>query len=361
MAETSYQTALLVPLSPHFGPDEVDDAFDSLGQDMGRFWGLKGAKDPMVELEEISNLNRRFIQSLVNLDGNQSSVPLRASLNRSTSHTSQNMKEPIEARMQRHLERLHEEDKMREEQCRHLAVLSRELAGVRWDHGMEIDLELASGKGLGLGMIAKSFEDSVEDIGWCGDPGPVSGSRAMDLERRQSENLSETGVDLSYSDSVPKLEIETPEKGDYLDVPSPSYPITPLSPTDSPITHHQPLPRAADEIIKTSQDLIRSLQGLKDGLHTHQSLYTSTSRQIKGLKSSIDSWREREDLEGEARRCIEQYELSKLSQGISGVGEPGAREVMNEICVGFSEFLDLSWRRMKEVNEEVKGEAKLLH
>ncbi|WWC72223.1 uncharacterized protein I206_106185 [Kwoniella pini CBS 10737] len=97
-----------------------------------------------------------------------------------------------------------------------------------------------------------------------------------------------------------------------------------------------------------TENLIYSLSNLSENIHNCQSFGNSISRQIKGIKSSIDSLRERENLENEAKRKIEIYEQNKLKIGLTHSCDTNQNR-LNKECKEFEGVLEIYERSLKSL------------
>jgi hypothetical protein len=124
---------------------------------------------------------------------------------------------------------------------------------------------------------------------------------------------------------------------------------TPLNPDESFTTAHDPesslVSDTIQEIISENKSLVSDLKQLSESVHLNQSVQTSTTRQIKGLKSTLMTWEERKAMEERAKVAIEQWERSQVQRGLRG--EKGTREVLDEVLMGFHRTLEDCERRMK--------------
>jgi len=130
---------------------------------------------------------------------------------------------------------------------------------------------------------------------------------------------------------------------------SPGQEDTSFNPDESYITAHGPesstVSDTMHEIIAENKSLVSDLKQLSESVHLNQSVQTSTTRQIKGLKSTLLTWEEREAMEERAKVAIEQWERSQVQRGLRG--EKGTREVLDEVLMGFHRTLEDCERRMK--------------
>ncbi|ORY31624.1 hypothetical protein BCR39DRAFT_525960 [Naematelia encephala] len=75
---------------------------------------------------------------------------------------------------------------------------------------------------------------------------------------------------------------------------------------------------------------------------------SGTSRSLRGIKASIDSFREREAVEVRARKIIEQWESQRLRAGL-GLTAKLARPVLQDECQAFKIVLDDCQRRFENI------------
>ncbi|WVQ94912.1 hypothetical protein IAU59_001998 [Kwoniella sp. CBS 9459] len=78
------------------------------------------------------------------------------------------------------------------------------------------------------------------------------------------------------------------------------------------------LPHLSSALRSDSTSLMTILRNLSETLHTGSSLNTSIARQLKGIKSSLDSARAREEAERAARAGIEEWDAAKIRDGLTG-------------------------------------------
>ena len=152
----------------------------------------------------------------------------------------------------------------------------------------------------------------------------------------------ETTTPLITVNDEPSLDIITEESSIDQD-------DTPLNPDESFTTAHDPetsvVTDTIQEIISENRSLVSDLKNLSESVHLNQSVQTSTTRQIKGLKSTLMTWEERKAMEERAKVAIEQWERSQVQRGLRG--EKGTREVLDEVLMGFHRTLEDCERRMK--------------
>jgi hypothetical protein len=116
---------------------------------------------------------------------------------------------------------------------------------------------------------------------------------------------------------------------------------------DSPGHEVSPVADAMNEIITENKNLVSELSQLSESVHLQQSFQTATSRQIKALKSTLLTWKEREEMEERAKVAIEQWERGQVERGLRG--DKGTREVLDELMMGFHRTLEDCERRMGAV------------
>jgi hypothetical protein len=108
-----------------------------------------------------------------------------------------------------------------------------------------------------------------------------------------------------------------------------------------------PVVDAMHQIVSVNKSLVAELSQLSESVHLQQSFQTSTTRQIRGLKSTLLTWKEREEMEERAKVAIEQWERSQVERGLRG--EKGTREVLDDLMMGFHRTLEDCERRMGAV------------
>jgi len=304
------------------------------------FLGHKAESDPLVELGEILYANRPFLDLVTRLDeprGAGSQPPKSGNGIHASASSGTTWEGGIETQLQRHLDRMHEDDKLREEQCRELAVVNREIGSIRWESlEIAIELDLASGQESGLSVMDENEEEEEgeEAIGWTGEPRVRPAIAHQDRGKRA----------------------ETPDLGDrLLGPPSPltsSIPLSPLERSPSKVAEAGSLPRTLRLLVASTPDLLSSLQQLAETVHSSGSLTTSSMRQLRGIRAGVDSWRERENLEEDARRGIDEYERKKLEEGLRGeIRERTAAKLQRE-CLEFRQVLDGLEGRMEQVRRQ---------
>ena len=306
------------------------------------FLSPKVERDPLVTLNDILTSTAPFLSLLSHLD-----VPLQTAGVDDSSRDNPGSPRPprlgIEARMQRHLEKLQEADRIRDEQCRELASLLRDLVGTRWD-GLEVDNDVRTGNytRLKISMEGMDDEKEFESIGWTGDVSAQASGREHDL----MESLT--------SPSDPH------DHDPLLDGPPSPVQSSSSNPISSPtfsrphlpeMLASAPLPHTAHLLISNTNDLLSSLSTLTDSIHSTASFSTAIARQIRGIRASVESWRERETAEDTARQVIEEWERRRLEQGLKGTtGE--MREVLGREVKDFGARLDEWKTRMIELRQD---------
>lgn len=336
-AETSWHTAPMHPtLSPLASPvpsSPILPAPLTPGGPIG-FLGHRIERDPLVELSEVVETNRRFIDALVRLD-DTAHEPGRPGPT-----------EPIEVKMQKHLERLHEADRAREEQCRHLAVLARDVAWMRWDEAVDPLIDLLDV--LPIYPLAQNHAPE-EDIGWVGETRDVEydGRHGMTPDPSLEPDPYPSPIDIGQHPMNDLDHLLSPS--------SDSSSHLALSPTSRPtLTSHRaaPLPSTTRNLLSSSNDLLATLAGLGDAIRQSASASAGSSRRIRGLTSSIDSWRERETLEEQAKTTVEAYERRRLESELRAGSGLTVKEQLEREMASFEEVLDSARERMDEVTRE---------
>lgn len=203
---------------------------------------------------------------------------------------------------------------------------------------MQIELEIASGRGLGLGMIDEDEEDEgrVEAIGWTGEPMAQSTVPHQDRgTRADTPGLDDRDRLLAPSSPLPT-----------------SIPLSPLERSPSKAEEGGALPRTSHRLVTSTPDLVATLQHLAETAHSSGSMTTSSMRHLRGIRAGVDSWRERETLEEDARRGVEAYERGRLEEGLRGEARERAAAKLQRECLEFERVLDGLKRRMEQLQRE---------
>ena len=248
-------------------------------------------RDPIDGLSDGLTVMRSFIVSLQTLDNKVISgspvAPIYLGL---------------EASIQAHLQRLIESERKREEQSRELVGLARVMESLNWD-GVELDLVL--GRGLGLGMF-DSF-DEIDDeretwgVGWAG-PDTIDVNQNLDPD---ASLVSLVSLDPNMSTTSTRPPSPLPQ-----------------------------LRQATIDTILTTQTLITSLSALAESLESISSFSSATTRQLRGIRAGVESWKERDAQEARSRRQIEDWESRRVTLGLRGcrVSDVLSREVGEFEC-----------------------------
>lgn len=172
------------------------------------------------------------------------------------------------------------------------------------------------------------------------------------IRSRHSIATANTSFPVAVQPSVPLISISSSS--------SSSNPLSAFAPPKSPTNPASPLPslnnptpisKAITTLLTSTSHLLTTLSVLSESLHHQTSFHTSTTRQIRGLRATISSWREREELEESARRGIEAWEKAVVERGLRGEGGVGigcgaaARREM-EGFRGVMEAVERRWRRV---------------
>ncbi|WWD19858.1 hypothetical protein CI109_104325 [Kwoniella shandongensis] len=295
-------------------------------------------QDPLITLSETIATTSRFLTSLKELDN-----PSRAT---SAQVDGERQKEgqTLELRLQFHLGKMVESERVRDEQLRELGVIAREMGVVRWGEGMD------PSNSHELQMIGEEDEgEEGYDGGWTGE----SQAQAVrtDMPTREEEEGIYTRIEEALED----------DEDAYLDpheaLLDQSFALShaadkslvpPISIDDKlPVLPHQTSLHISD-----TNNFLAILFALSESLHTSSSLSTSLQRQVRGIRASVETWRARDNQEIEARRLIEEYEERKVREGLSGKGN-GVGEKLRKECEEFEERLEEWGKRMEEIRRGV--------
>ncbi len=244
------------------------------------------AEDPLESISNTLQSTDDFIEMLRQLDNPAGS---------STSPT-----RDLETILQAHLHRLTVSDRIREEQCRELLVVGREIGNTDWE-GVELDLIL--GRGLGLEMFDLEEEENEGSfvIGWTSIELDTSTATPVSTE------ISQGHLDTSIGTVDPLSSFD-------LDTSDPDLLI---------LTPWKELPRlrhATSSVMLATHTLFTSLRALTESLESISSASITTSRQLRGIRVGIDSWREREAYEEVCRVQVEEWETKRVRGGLRGLG-----------------------------------------
>ncbi|OCF43722.1 hypothetical protein I317_02475 [Kwoniella heveanensis CBS 569] len=83
------------------------------------------------------------------------------------------------------------------------------------------------------------------------------------------------------------------------------------------------LPHLTSALISDTASFLSILRQLSETLHTSSSLNTSIARQLKGIKSSLESARAREETVQQAKAGVEEWEAGKIRDGLRGESVQG--------------------------------------
>ncbi|WWC64814.1 uncharacterized protein I303_107428 [Kwoniella dejecticola CBS 10117] len=271
----------------------------------------------------------------------------------------------LEVNLQKHLNRMVDSEKIREEWMRHLSIASRE-AGL----GSLEDISPVEDSGLISTQENEDEDESGYSVGWFSTT-LSDGIAAQQLQSDGSRNHSHLEVlkviseqDEDEAEEAIGLEREEEHIDPYdallEDDPTTSSPrhsglLSPMTPGSSIPTafrrsfgsdaNRPPLLASLKLIQMETEDLVVLLKRLLESIHTAQSFGTAISRQMKGIKSSMDTMRERENMEQEARRKIEGYEQDRLKVGLTHSGDTIKGKLERE-CREFESVLEGYGRRL---------------
>lgn len=113
--------------------------------------------------------------------------------------------------------------------------------------------------------------------------------------------------------------------------------------------------RAVRAVIDINHKVISDCSHLSESAHLQSQFLLSTTRQIKGLKTTVGGWRDRELAEDNARKGLEEWERSQVERGLRG--ELGTRKVLDGLLEGFQVVLGDCDARIKEMRTRAAGSA----
>ncbi|WWD03923.1 hypothetical protein V865_001981 [Kwoniella europaea PYCC6329] len=302
----------------------------------------EGIQEALIILSEGISANSRLLNFL-----------------RQIKHHHQEGEEEIEIRLQRHLNRMNEVERTRDEWIRDLGIWSREV-GLG---GLEGNGRLGDGDDKLIDVSEEDEEDEEgESLGWTGESIVDDNDHLFEgeeISKNPQVTVFHEKDHINPHDSLCLDEDGHDSSAAYSSDQSPLSPITPLK-------HHQPaqdLPKLIMAIQKDTDILLLSLRNLQDTIHTTTSFHTSLARMMKGIRSSIDSHREREHVEEQARRKIEEWEAERLKIGLTrnntGGGEEGwtTKEKLDKECREFEDVLEWYGDRLKGLKEGTRRVA----
>ncbi|WVQ66714.1 uncharacterized protein L199_004903 [Kwoniella botswanensis] len=301
----------------------------------------EGIQEALIILSEGISANSRLLNSL-----------------RQINHHHQEGEEEIEIRLQRHLNRMNEVERFRDEWIRDLGIWSREvgLGGLEGNgrlgdaHDKLIDVneeDEEEEEGESLGWTGESIIDDVNHL-----------SEGQEISKNPQIALSHEEDHLNAQDNTLLDEDEHDSFPTYPSDRSLMSPITPSNQSKYHQTQPQNLPKLIMAIQKDTDILLLSLRNLQDTMHTTTSFHTSLTRMMRGIRSSIDSYREREHVEEQARRKIEEWEAERLKIGLTrnnpGGREGGwtTREKLAKECREFEDVLERYGDRLKGLKDD---------
>ncbi|ODN77482.1 hypothetical protein L202_04656 [Cryptococcus amylolentus CBS 6039] len=310
------------PLRP---PNEVRGKGLRSGNSSRSLRAGKEDDEPLLVLSEVMTTNSKFITGLRQMDEPHPPLPRANASTSSRSSTPQIKaipKDTVDTLLHRHLVKMQESERARDEQLRELGVISRDMGSVAWGEAGE-----PSSPRLDLVEEDEEKEDTA-DLGWVGES-MVMQEDAPRLVDDIDRHLEDDGVEEEPFNSTDAL-LEDP------------FSTPQLAPSSDPSrTNHPNLPVLASQtlsVISTSTSLSHTLSSLSDSLHTSSSQSTFLSRQIRSLRAAVQGFREREDMEDEAWKGVEHWERSKVEEGLRG--GKGVNMEMERVWEEFEELWD---------------------
>lgn len=290
--------------------------------------------DPLVELNTILTSTTSFLGLLRKLD-----CPLGPLMDPSVTGR-------IETALEAHVARLEQSVKLRDVQSKEMGYLLQQLGS------LSLEVMFASEDGEALEVLHEQPEDEYEllgeeePIGWVGeslstiDTG-LNGSTSANLVHFLD---SRNGLD-SISDLGPSTPIDTSNN------PFDSHPTRPSDRSLKTAMSSGRLPDTVTMLHRTTADLASGLSHLTESLQSTSSMSTASARQIRGIRAGIESWRERELAEENARTIVESWERQKLEQGLTGQ-DMGLKQILEKEVRDFTAVMDDVADRMERIRRE---------
>ncbi|WVW86400.1 hypothetical protein I302_108446 [Kwoniella bestiolae CBS 10118] len=264
-------------------------------------------------------------------------------------------REDLEIRLQKHLNRMNEVERTRDEWNRDLGVWSRE-AGLG---GLEGNVAVDSPDGK-LSDLVEAEEG--ESLGWTGELAlkadlPSPSPHDTQPSPKDNEAPQEQVLEPEHVDPHDLLLLEEDSLPSHPSDHSLLLPITPSISTTFHISHNPDpnTPRSLSVLIRKVQRdtdlLLIALRNLSDTIHTTTSFHTSISRLMKGIKSSLDSYRERDEVEAMAKRRIEEWEEERLKIGLTRGHGGTFKDRLDRECREFERVLEGYGERLMELQK----------
>lgn len=103
----------------------------------------------------------------------------------------------------------------------------------------------------------------------------------------------------------------------------------------------------------TTPDLLATLTNLSDTIHSTTSFSNSSSRNLRGIRAGIDSWKDRDAQEEQARRGVEEFERKRLEAGLKGDQDGhSVKSILEREVKGFEGVLSGLQGRMDRLQRE---------
>ncbi|ORX39458.1 hypothetical protein BD324DRAFT_649531 [Kockovaella imperatae] len=330
-------------------PSSTDD-LDGMPLSRSAFQPHKIEKDPIVILRSVLASTSAFRSSLASID-----VPVSNS-SRSVPSADRPfvlLSSDVEGRLMRLLEQILESDRRREDQCRELTILLRDSASVNWE-GIDIweivGEDVINGPSDDDEVATAGFSRGVQRLGWTGDrrsPPQDVLENSWIAVRETWRPPNPSGLPNESSHELDPDQLMEVSDGPHQTVTNGS-PLNEFSGTDrQPPSNTPALPRETAQLIRTSEDLSRTLASLTETAHSTSSLTTATARRIRGIRAGVESWREREAQEDAARVGVNDWERTRLNAGLGAVAT--TKDILDRELEGFRKALDHAGKRMETI------------
>lgn len=230
----------------------------------------------------------------------------------------------LEDRLQAHLMRLGEAERLREEQAREAAFLARELANVRGE-GLEVDLDVLRE------LLMPSEVESTP--GWTGEVARPDTFRPPRTNGFTLDTIEASPPSPSPLSPVPVSPI-SPVSG--------AFPRIPPSPTAT--TFRAVLPSSAAVLVDETGTLTSTLSTLSESISLVIQRHANETRTLRRARLGLKDWHERETAEETCQRGIDAWE-DREAKGQT----PNARIEMEQMLAGFRDILDAAASRFGQL------------
>lgn len=164
------------------------------------------------------------------------------------------------------------------------------------------------------------------------------------LERVDTQSTPASGTSVTRADDSPSTPTNAlPSRREY-----------PFAQPDHTPSAFEAISTAAQGLLDANKAVMSDCSALSETAEHHQAFLSATTRQIRGLKATVASFRERDEAEEHARRVIGDWERSQVERGLRG--ERSTKEVLDELVRGFQRVVRDCDLRMREIKAK-SGQA----